>query len=259
MDGSLTSDDIVDLLMSRHSKDFCIPECKTGPTHGARHRRMDVWAMAKSWSRPTTWAYEVKVSRSDFLQDEKWPEYLPYCNQLLFVCPYGLIDPSELPSDVGLLWSSKNATRLYVKKKAAHREVEIPEELWRYILMRSRPRENGDRYYTPEPNRDYWRRWLETRREDRELGHLVGRELAVTVRERVLKVGAENERLRREIEGLEDVRQAMDAAGVSVHAWNRGDQMVERTRKLARAQPPGFKNHLESVIRGAKAILDALE
>jgi hypothetical protein len=38
----------------------------------------------------------------------------------------------ELPPEVGLYESSKNCKRLMLRKKAAYRKVEIPEELYKY-------------------------------------------------------------------------------------------------------------------------------
>lgn len=48
--------------------------------------------------------YEVKISRSDFKSDDKWTEYLPFCNKFYFVCPPDLIQPSELPKEIGLIY-----------------------------------------------------------------------------------------------------------------------------------------------------------
>ena len=53
---------------------------------------------------------------------DKWRGYLPYCNQFYFVTPPGLVDPGEVGSDAGLIVCSKNATRLYTKRKAPTRD-----------------------------------------------------------------------------------------------------------------------------------------
>jgi hypothetical protein len=47
--------------------------------------------------------YEVKSSRSDFLNDAKWEKYLPYCTQFAFVAPAGAIFRWELPRECGLI------------------------------------------------------------------------------------------------------------------------------------------------------------
>ncbi|GAG15780.1 unnamed protein product, partial [marine sediment metagenome] len=73
--------EIVRLLNNRHSEDIFVDECKNGPTWFGSHLRLDAWVMKRKWSPITTIGYEVKVSRSDFLNDDKWQGYLQYCNQ----------------------------------------------------------------------------------------------------------------------------------------------------------------------------------
>lgn len=202
----MKASDIVALLADKHAKDVFVPECKTGPTWGSQMLRLDAWAMARSWSKPTTWGYEVKVSRGDFLADEKWRGYLDYCNRFSFVCPPKLIAPQELPAGVGLIYVTKTGTRLITKRKAHHRDVEVPEELFRYVLMsrtnivRNMWDANGS-----ESKADYWRRWLIERRVDRDFGDHVGRAIGERVREEVLKAREENKALRRQVESLEEV------------------------------------------------------
>ncbi|MEO8467548.1 MAG: MmcB family DNA repair protein, partial [Gammaproteobacteria bacterium] len=123
------------LLRARHADDVFVDECKSGPTQLTEHERIDAWVMAKSWAHPMVTGYEIKVSRGDFLRDQKWQRYLPMCNALYFVCPAKLIAPNELPDDVGLMWASMTGSRLYTKKRAKPRDVTIPEDVWRYILM----------------------------------------------------------------------------------------------------------------------------
>ena len=136
---------VVNLLCAgRHQGDLCVVECKDGPTTTAKHRRFDLWVMKRSYSRPCYTGYEVKVSRADFLNDEKWPDYLPNCNQFYFATPWGLVQPDEVPSGCGLIWVSKNLTQCYVKKKAPHRAIEEPVSLMKYILM-SRTNVAGER------------------------------------------------------------------------------------------------------------------
>ncbi len=54
----------------------------------------------KRWVR----GFEVKVSRSDFLRDEKWQLYSQFCSSLSIACPKGLIAKDEVPDPFGLLW-----------------------------------------------------------------------------------------------------------------------------------------------------------
>jgi hypothetical protein len=62
-------------------------------------RRLDVAAISESGDFT---AVEIKVSLADFRADEKWPEYLDYCDRYYFAVPDGF--PLEaLPGDHGLI------------------------------------------------------------------------------------------------------------------------------------------------------------
>jgi hypothetical protein len=169
--------------------------------------RMDAWAMKKSWSNFCSWAYEIKVSRQDFLKDDKWHAYLQYCNEFYFVCPPEIIQSSELPPEVGLLWTSKNAKMLYTKKKAPRRTVDLPIELFIYILMCRTKIVPSTLYYKEENDRsEYWRAWLEKKKEDQGIGHAASKRLQKLFNEHVTKVRDENSRLQDQIEDLQAVK-----------------------------------------------------
>jgi hypothetical protein len=143
----------------------------------------------------------VKVSRSDFLRDEKWQDYLPLCNQLFFVTPWKLVDPSEIPGEVGLIWTSRNLTKCYVKKKAAHRKVEMPINLLIYILM-SRVNITASDTHSPAVDKvAHIRNWLRHKEELRELGHQV----AYKLKDKVSAVERKNATLEKRIASLEHV------------------------------------------------------
>ncbi len=58
----------------------------------------------KKWVR----GYEIKVSRNDFLNDEKWQLYSTFCSSLSVVCPFGLINKEDINKPFGLLWIGRN-------------------------------------------------------------------------------------------------------------------------------------------------------
>jgi len=208
------------LLAQRHSGDVFVTECKDGPSQGVSHVRLDAWAMPRSWSHPWTTGYEIKVSRSDFLKDTKWPAYLPLCNYLYFVTPPGLIKPDEVPEQCGLLVCTKNGTRLYTKKKAPLREVEVPESLFRYILM-SRTQVVGSRIMGGgrKPDREYWREWLDGRHADAALGRSVSAALRDRLTKKVSEVEVENIRLQAENKIHADLAAVLESAGISPHRF----------------------------------------
>jgi DNA repair MmcB-like protein len=216
------------LLEARHSKDLFVPECKDGPTHLTTHLRMDGWAMVKSWANPCVLAYEIKVSRSDFVADNKWPGYLPYCNQFYFVMPKDLIDLSEVPEQVGLLVAIGQGAgaRLITKKKAPYRDVVIPESVYRYILMcRVRVESESDR---SESDRDRWRHWLTLKAEDQKLGYQV----AKRIRERATELEIENHRLTKQMENYDRVKVALKRLGYNPEnpygAWDLERRITEQ-------------------------------
>ena len=65
----------------------------------------DVVAMKKTYSARIV-IYEVKVSRGDFLRDVgrgKYERYLPYCHQLYFAAPAGVLRAKDMPEGMGLI------------------------------------------------------------------------------------------------------------------------------------------------------------
>ena len=128
---------IMSLLEDRHNKDAFVSECKNGETWGARDLlKMDAWVLRRSYSPLTTIGYEVKCSRQDFEQDQKWTGYLDLCHLFYFVCPAGLIRATDLPQSIGIIWVS-SSHKLRVKRKAERSDPD-PEKLNRlliYVLM----------------------------------------------------------------------------------------------------------------------------
>lgn len=54
----------------------------------------------KRWIR----AFEIKTSKADFVQDDKWTMYSQFCSSLSIICPADLIQPEEVKKPFGLLW-----------------------------------------------------------------------------------------------------------------------------------------------------------
>lgn len=188
---------ILELLGDRHAEDVFVPECNTGSaTKGCK--RMDAWVMKKTWSPMTTIGYEIKVSRGDFVRDEKWMHYLPFCHQLYFVCPSGLIQKEEVPDGVGLMWQAKTGTKLFIKRKAPRREPDQLHMIMSYVLM-SRARIGRFGISNPVDRVELWKEWLENRDAKQHLGY----EVATKIRERDQHLAMENKILEKRCEGLE--------------------------------------------------------
>lgn len=247
---SYSSKLILDLLAARHSKDVFISECKDGPTQSGSHVRMDAWVMNKSWAHPAVTAYEVKVSRADFLKDNKWPAYLPLCNQFYFVAPAGLIDPSELPPEAGLMTAAGKGggARLLTKKKAPHRDVAIPENVYRYILM-CRVTTTPESSWEKTDNGEYWRRWLAEKAEKQTLGWRVSQRVA----QKAGEIETENVRLQREIQKYAELQQWLSDQGLHIHDWQLQQKLADRLR----AHQTLFDSEFLDAIRDARNRIDS--
>jgi hypothetical protein len=132
-EAAITEQSILNILAKKHTRDIFVPHCKTGPWEG--RAILDAWVMPKSWVKPII-GYEVKISRSDFQRDQKWMNYLEYCNLFFFVTPWGLIDPKEVPEEAGLIWTTKTGQGIRYKKCAQSRWWHgIPQSVFMYVLM----------------------------------------------------------------------------------------------------------------------------
>lgn len=248
----LTEYDIVQLLAGRHIRDIFVAGCKDGPTqYTSGLRVLDGWAMTRSWMNMRWFGYEVKVSRSDFLRDEKWQSYLPLCNHFSFVCPYGMIQPEELPAEVGLLWVNKVGTGLWTKRKAAYRKIEPPVDLLFYILMcRSRIVGSVEGF----DKEAYWREWLAKKEENREMGHSVSR----GVRQRYLKMEQEVEGTRRLLKHAEGVIEFVKKYHVDVDRWHWEEELTNRLLAKHGTVPSTVIDELELLQKGIERTIRGL-
>jgi hypothetical protein len=178
------------LIRTRHSKDLIVEECLMGPMASARY---DAWVMRKSWSPKCTIGYEIKVSRSDFLRDDKWTQYLAGCNEFYFAVAPGIVSIEEVPAQCGLLVASKNGARLYTKKKAPRREPEpgpLHDVMTHVLMSRAEilsPKERA-RFGEGRNSKDkaervaYWRRWTAEKKEAWQVGLDVSSRIVRTAR-----------------------------------------------------------------------------
>jgi len=79
-------------------------------------------------------AYEIKVSRSDFLHEINSPEKrfqaMQFSNQFYFVAPKGLIKPEEIPEQTGLIEVDERLNTMRIIE-APYRETEPPT--WKFL------------------------------------------------------------------------------------------------------------------------------
>ena len=253
---NLVSEQIVELIGKKHAADVFIPECKEGKTWNSKCSRLDAWAMKRSWSPLTMTGYEVKVSRSDFINDDKWPNYLPLCHQLYFVCPHGLIDVSEVPEGCGLMYAAKTGTRLYTKKKAPRRDIELPGDLMAYALMRADSFTAMGNRVSKTPG-EIMREWVESKAEDERLCYLVSKRIRDIVDETMF----ENARLVKENERLAEVKKLLDEAGVDLKGWNYRQRIEKKivggVQEELQAEIESLASKCEQVLKNFKERVSA--
>jgi hypothetical protein len=142
--GDVSAQEISRCLSEKHKKinDLYFDECKNGSTWFAKNGeqlRLDGWAMNKSYANPTYTGYEIKVDRGDFMRDEKWERYLPYCHRFYFVCPRGLIKMNEITDpNVGLIYYNRDSPvqKLRTVKTCHKRSIDTPPaEFFQYLLF----------------------------------------------------------------------------------------------------------------------------
>lgn len=248
--------DLVSALERRHVNDIFVSECKNGPTHTASHRRMDGWALLKTWSPVTSIGYEVKVSRGDWLRDEKVASYLPLCHLLYIVAPKGIVKLEELPPTVGLLEPVGDGTRLVAKRKAARREVELPRDLFVYILMcRTKiTREQGheeDRRW----RMSYLQAWIAEKEIRRELGLGVNKKLAEHFSDQERRMRTLDQRC----EQLEGVERRIQELGFDPAKPVRDWEVLQRINQVAATISPALIRRLQDVEKGTAALRKDLE
>jgi len=241
-------------LRSKHGKDVFVPECKTGGTWQGGHQSLDAWAIKPSWANPLVTGYEIKISRSDFVNDDKWKSYMDYCNAFYFVCPTGLIQPDELPANVGLMWVARTGTRLYTKRKAPWRDVEIPESIYRYILF-SRCKIVPPNYYSDKVGADYWQEWLKVKQENKELGWLVSQSIRKTVEDQIDTVRAENKAIKNKMDSYDMILSALkaydlvDELGNPVHKYSLDRKM----KQIVGVLPAGLLENIRQAINSLES------
>lgn len=250
----ITSRDVRDLLEIKHRDDKIVHEAPTGPHAGRGYGQIDTWVLRTSWTQATTIGYEIKVTRRDFLADQKWMKYLPLCNEFYFVVAPGVCGLEEVPEAAGLMVCSKNAARLFTKKKAPYREAEDLDLIFRAVLMNRAhilPGRNSGQVMSRQE-------WIERLRRDVE----GGRGLCQMVRGPMLDELRVAEREAREakdaVKRYEEFRERLTDAGFDPDAgvWKFRDEL---RRKLGTHVKPIVERAVTDLTRTLKAIENAEE
>lgn len=247
--------DILVALSKRHSKDLFLTQVKTGPTvliGAPRLYILDGLAISRSWRRPKFHGYEVKVSRSDFLSDDKWLAYLDYCHAFSFACPAGLIKPEELPPEVGLVELRENG-RLHTVRAARIRSVEIPREMLYYIIISQL---DSDRIPFFSDKREAARAWLQHKIDDKALGQRLGTAMARRLDELTWQLEEARSRFEsRKAAALDHIFAAVSATGALDHVYG----LEKRTEVVIRLATGNVPRSPEDALRRIEDIVVAAQ
>lgn len=234
-------------LSKKHWDDFFLTEVKNGPTQLAKSGElaiMDALAVKKSWVKPCITGYEVKVSRQDFLNDSKWPAYKNMCHRFYFACPKGLIQPDELPDDVGLIWFNPETNSLYTRKKSKFRDIEMPADMFYYIIM-NRLENVKHPFFTSK--REYFEEYLNDKVSSRKLGMMVKSKMINNMAEfdkEKVELQRKVDQLKNETELLNKIKEQMRKHGLRTGNWMIEDELE---RALSSSLPPNFLDKLQTI------------
>jgi len=253
MRSKVRADMIKRALSKRHREDFFLTEVKTGPT-GYEHHRIDALAIKKSWAHPCITAYEIKVDRSDFVRDDKWPAYLQNCHQFAFACPKGLIQPDELPDEVGLIYYTPETEALVTKRKPAYRNVNVPSNLLMYVIM---TRLENDRHPFFSTRREFIEAYLQDKKERKELG----RHFEIEVTKEIGELRRELERMQGKKESLQllnEVSAILRDYGIWLSTWSQ-DWKDELRKALGNGRDPRIERKVHYLLKQADELKEMLE
>lgn len=246
----VTARDIKIALAKKHRTEFFLTECKNGPTHYSTGLlQFDAVAIYKSWSRPQIRGYEIKVSRSDFLRDAKYSQYLPYFHNFYFVTPTGLVQRQEVEENIGLIWYNPEKGSLTTKKKAVYRNIEIDPKMLLYIIMN---RLENDRIPFYSEKAEYWKDWLSNKISNQDLAWRVKSKLL----DQISKLEQENRNLSRAKEDLEEYQKILDVMKRhGIGTWYNVPEKLDEA--LSRPYPPNLEigfMQLEAAIKSINEV-----
>lgn len=244
----IRADQIKRALADRHAKDLFLTEVKTGSTWINRDGllKFDGYAVKRSWSNPCLSGYEVKVSRADFLQDEKWPGYMAHCHRFSFACPAGMISPEELPEEVGLYWYEPETGKVRAKRRPRHRIIEIPNDLMYYILL-SRIEEERHPFFTGA--REECEAYLADEPARKRLGTAISSKMADRIRDlesQISRATLEIESAQHAYEFRQRATAILNEYGIRVGRYSDGWEH-ELRESLAGAAHPDLRRHVEQL------------
>lgn len=233
MNGDVTAMDINCALASRYRRDgdgYWSEISVTEPNDTVL--RLDGVALEVNW-RGDTWisGFEVKVSRGDFLRDAKYLCYKNYVDDLTLVCPARMIDRSEVPEPVGLMYydPSKRTLRYRRKPDPSHGDTrQVEHRLLKKLAASERP----DRYGHYETAAEY----VAQREAMKGIGRALGTKMALRLQQlEQLQEPTEARRIQAQSKAVERVCDILSRHGYQISRWTRTEDLETRLKELDEA------------------------
>lgn len=246
----MRADEVAYALQKRHSDETFWLEVKNGRSYRARGGLAicDAISIKRSYQNPCITGYEIKVSKGDFLGDEKWPSYLPMCHRFYFATPKGLVQKGEVPEVAGLVWVNEHRVARVVKR-APYRNIELPVEMLLYLLY---SRTESDRHPFFSNAREACEAYIADSKERDKLGHAVKSKLRNQVAE-LFRRANEKELLAGHLsKELERIKGVLTQRGLPTDSWSLDSAL---RRKVGEVDP----EELKKLIQGAVASLRQIE
>lgn len=252
--GNFTAKDIETILAERYKKDVFIPQCKNGETWGARDLlKLDGWVLLRTYSPLTTIGLEIKISRQDFENDQKWTNYLDLCHLFYFVCPAGLIRATDLPSDVGIMWVSRSG-KINIKHPAKRHEpnTEKLNRLLIYVLM-ARSIIVSDMTETnkepPKSKHELYKEWIKNAEEKKQLALMVKGH----IRKAYYELEKREENISQRFNLIEDFKKQLSKIGIvwdtDKQFWEMRGDFYKQLELLDKNIDDGMLNRMQSIAR----------
>lgn len=230
MNGDVTPMDINCALASRYRRDgdgYWSEISVTEPNDTVL--RLDGVALEVNW-RGDTWisGFEVKVSRGDFLRDAKYLRYKDYVDDLTLVCPARMIDRSEVPEPVGLMYydPSKRTLRYRRKPDPSHGDTrQVEHRLLKKLAVSDRP----DRYGHYETAAEY----VAQREAMKGIGRALGTKMALRLQQlEQLQEPTEARRIQAQSKAFEEVCDILNRHGYPINRWTRTENIKTSLKEL---------------------------
>ena len=194
--------DLADHLWGMSKPAMVWLDMQLGP---AGSMRPDVFTIERTYTALNTRAFEVKVSRSDFLADAtagKAQGYRSVAGALVFAAPKGLLKREEIPDGCGLIERGESGWR-WARKPVISRIETLPTKVWLKLLM-----DGIERVHDPrgQLRRQRVNEYTQQRRAEQMLGAELGGLLADRERAR-LELQFEASRLRDEAAAIQASRE----------------------------------------------------